>query len=477
MNIHDLVKIRPHERQIAWQRLEFTAFLHYGINTFTNREWGLGNESPSLYNPSRLDTDQWCEALVSAGIRACILTAKHHDGFCLWDTALTDHSVMASKQPVDVIARLSASCEKYGLKLGLYLSPWDRHEQRYGSGKQYDDFFCGQLEEIMSRYGKLYSLWFDGACGEGPNGKKQIYDWERYYALVRRLQPDAVIASVGPDVRWIGNEAGSTRSSEWSVVPSRLKDAHKITEASQQEDSAAFRERRLTHQDEDLGSRKILENEKDLIWYPAEVDVSIRPGWFYHPEEDNKVKSPETLLDMYEKSAGGNAVLLLNIPPDTEGRIHETDRLVLAELGRRIKNIFDLNLLDQAGVMVRADTQDPAHTAENALADDERFWRPAGETEKAEIEITFPGPVKLSRLALQEQIRESQRIENFSVFVQPENSAGGAWENIFTGTTVGYKKICPLPPRKTSALKIIIEQSRGFPTLRFIGAYQDRNSR
>jgi alpha-L-fucosidase len=468
MDIKSLVQIKPAERQIAWQGLGFTAFLHFGMNTFTNREWGTGQEDPSLYNPSRLDTDQWCEALKSAGIRACVLTAKHHDGFCLFDTAFTKHSVMSSPCPKDVAAMLAASCEKYELKLGLYLSPWDRHEQCYGSGKQYDDFFCAQLEEILTRYGKLYSLWFDGACGEGPNGKKQYYDWDRYYALIRRHQPDAVIASVGPDVRWIGNEAGVTRPSEWSVVSARLQDVHRIAEDSQQEDNAEFRVRPIIQ--EDLGSRKVLANESELIWYPAEVDVSIRPGWFYHPDEDDKLKPLETLLHFYETAAGGNAVLLLNIPPDREGRIHETDCRRLEELGTAIRGIFSVNLLERASA--RADTEDPAHPAANILRGDESYWRPASECEQAEIEITLPRRMKISHIDLREQIRESQRIEVFSINAK---TAEG-WKKIYSGTTVGYRKICRFHPLETDCLRVTIEQSRLYPTLCFAGAYLEGNS-
>ena len=463
MDVNELVEIRPQERQIAWQKLEFTAFLHYGMNTFTNSEWGSGKESPSLYNPSCLDTDQWCEALKAAGIRACILTAKHHDGFCLWNTNFTDHSIMYSPKPVDVVEQLAASSEKYGLKLGLYLSPWDRHESCYGSGKPYDDFFCGQLEELLTRYGKLYSLWFDGACGEGPNGKKQVYDWERYYNLIRRHQNDAVIAISGPDVRWIGNEAGATRPSEWSVVPARMRDTGKIAENSQKTDDGSFRERLIRWEDEDLGSREALKNEKELVWYPAEVDVSIRPGWFYHPNENDKVKSLESLLNIYERSIGGNAVLLLNVPPDTEGRIHIEDCRRLKELGEKIEGIFGENLLKDV-LHISSDVEDISHPAENILKNDESFWQPI--KEKAKLEIILAKKAKISCLVIQEQIRESQRIESFSIYAKTDE-----WQKIYTGTTVGYKKICRFNPVETSGLRILIEESRISPTLRFAGAY------
>ncbi|MDR0568827.1 MAG: alpha-L-fucosidase [Spirochaetaceae bacterium] len=465
MDLQKLTAVKPQTRQIEWQKLGFTAFLHYGMNTFTNREWGTGKENPGQYRPARLDTDQWCEALQSAGIKACVFTAKHHDGFCLWDTAYTTHSVMSSPCPQDVVASLAKSCGKYGLKLGLYLSPWDMHEPSYGSGQAYNDFFCGQLEELTTRFGKLYSLWFDGACGEGPNGKKQIYDWDRYYALIRRHQPDAVIASVGPDVRWIGNEAGGTRASEWSVVSAKLQNAHKIAADSQQSDDTRFREQGVKHQDEDLGSRQALQNETDLVWYPAEVDVSIRPGWFYHAEEDDKVKPLETLLHFYETSVGGNAVLLLNIPPDTDGRIHESDCQRLGALGGRLQAIFSRNLLDEPGTLIRAESADIT----GLLRDRDEYWKSSAET--VEIEIALPGPRKLSHLVLQEEIRESQRIESFSVFSVSADSSNP--KKIYAGTTVGFKKICRFDPVETDRIRIIIKASREFSTLRFAGAYFD----
>lgn len=216
------VSITPSPRQLAWQQLEFYAFFHFGINTFTNREWGDGSENPALFDPDALDADQWVQAVKKAGMRAVILTCKHHDGFCLWPSAFTDHSVKNSpwkNGQGDMVREVSDACRRHGLKFGVYLSPWDRHDSRYGTGKAYDDYYVDQLTELATNYGELFCFWFDGACGEGKNGKKQSYDWLRYYATVRRLQPDAVISVCGPDVRWCGNEAGVCRSSEWSVVP------------------------------------------------------------------------------------------------------------------------------------------------------------------------------------------------------------------------------------------------------------------
>jgi alpha-L-fucosidase len=354
--------------------------------------------------------------------------------------------------------------------MGIYLSPWDRHEKTYGSGKPYDDYFCAQLEEVLTGYGEMYAVWFDGACGEGPNGKKQVYDFDRYYALIRSLQPNACISVAGPDVRWCGNEAGETRPSEWSVLPCRMRDTEKIAAASQQSDDDKFRLRPLKASDADLGSRAALENEKELIWYPAEVNTSIRPGWFYHDVEDAKVKPLEKLLDIYEKSVGGNANFLLNIPPDTEGRIHKEDCIRLKEMGASLSKMFSRNLLDDSAAEIRADSEEQSHSAASLIRDDETFWRPAGETERAQIFIRFSQTKRVGRIVLAEQIRESQRIEAFSVYAGDGN---GKETKMYEGTTVGWKKICAFPALQTASLRIVIEASRLYPTLRFLGIYGD----
>ena len=469
--ISKLTAVRPDERQIKWQELGFTAFFHFGVNTFTNVEWGSGKEDPKVFDPKKLDTDQWCKAVKNAGIKACILTVKHHDGFCLWDTIYTDHSVMASKKPVDVAGLFVDSCRRYGLKPGFYLSPWDMHEPTYGSGKAYDDFFCGQLEELTTGFGELYTLWFDGACGEGPNGRVQEYDWERYFEIIRKNQRQAVISIMGPDVRWIGNEAGITRKSEWSVVSTRLQNRDTIAAASQQSDEI----KPLSPMDEDLGSQSALKNENELCWYPAEVDVSIRPGWFYHPEEDDKVRSVDDLLHIYESSVGGNAVLLLNIPPDTDGWINKHDEKRLKELGETIKEIYKTNLCVSATVRVVEDAPNTAaptapnnenrQTISKILKDDDDYW--CSDTETATIQIDFPQKQTIRRLVLNEQIRQSQRIEAFEVYAKNETD----YQHIYSGTTVGFKKICAFKAVTTESLKIKIINTREHPTLRHIAAY------
>lgn len=275
----ELIKVVPSKRQLAYQATEFYAFFHFGMNTYTNREWGDGTEDPEIFNPTEFDARQWVEAAKSAGMKGVILTCKHHDGFCLWPTKYTAHSVTASpwkNGQGDIVRDVADACREYGMKFGIYLSPWDRNQPCYGSGKEYNDYYISQLTELLTGYGDIFSVWLDGACGEGPNGKKQVYDWERYYACVRKYQPDACICVCGPDIRWCGNEAGDVRKSEWSVVPARTALAESVQEKSQQSDDAEFRQRKITSDMEDLGSREVLKGENDLIWYPAEINTSIR---------------------------------------------------------------------------------------------------------------------------------------------------------------------------------------------------------
>lgn len=430
------VLVTPSKRQLAWQETEFYAFIHFSVNTFTNREWGDGTEPPSCFAPTRLDPAQWARCIRDAGMKGAILTCKHHDGFCLWPSRYTDHTVAASPCPRDVVREFSEACRRYGLKFGVYLSPWDRHSALYGTGKPYDDYFVNQLRELLTNYGPVFSVWLDGACGEGPCGKRQSYDWERYYAVVRELQPDACISVCGPDVRWCGNEAGYTRKSEWSVVPRRTRDTEKIQEKSQTGDTAEFRQRKISAGDEDLGSRDAVRDEPDLVWYPAEVNTSIRPGWFYHPEEDGQVKSPEELIRIYESSVGGNASFLLNIPPTPEGLIHENDAARLRELGAYLRETYRRDLAEEARITRTEDT----------------------------VHLLWPEPVKLSRIVLMEDITQSQRVEAFAVY------DGGGTE-IYSGTVIGYKKIVPLENCVTDRLTIRILSSRQEPRLIFTGVY------
>ena len=433
------LRVTPSPRQLAWQRTEFYAFVHFSINTFTNREWGDGTESPVLFDPSRLNADQWADCIQSAGMKGAILTCKHHDGFCLWPSRYGDHTVARSPYKNgagDVVREFSDACRRRGLKFGVYLSPWDRHHPLYGTGRPYDDYFVHQLRELLTGYGPVFSVWLDGACGEGPSGKRQVYDWERYYAVIRELQPEACISVCGPDVRWCGNEAGHTRPSEWSVVPERTRNTEKIKEKSQSEDGAAFRQRPVSAGDEDLGSREAVRDEESLVWYPAEVNTSIRPGWFYHPEEDGMVKSLEELVRIYESSVGGNAAFLLNVPPAPEGLIHETYAARLRELGAYLRETYRHNLAENAQIA----------------------------REENRITVRWETPVEVFRIVLMEDIARSQRVESFSIL-------DGGGKTLYEGTVIGYKKIIPLQRCLADQITVRIRDSRGTPHIAFVGVY------
>lgn len=460
-----LTGIVPSERQLAFQRLEFYAFIHFTVNTFTDKEWGDGTESPQIFAPSSLDAEQWVKAVISAGMKGLILTCKHHDGFCLWDTKTTAHSVMNSPYSRDVVREVSDACRKHGIKFGVYLSPWDRNSPLYGRGKDYDDFFIAQLTELLTGYGDVFSVWFDGACGEGPNGRKQYYDWERYYSVIRRLQPGACISVCGPDVRWCGNEAGHTRPAEWSVVPKRAADSEIISEKSQHEDSEEFRQRRVDARDTDLGSRELLADEQELIWYPAEVNTSIRPGWFWHESENDKVKSVQELADIYFRSVGGNCTFLLNIPPTKAGLLHENDVRRLAELGEFLGAAFEYDLIPESELC--CDGAAPGHGIENVTTDDpDGYYMPVSES--AVITVKLGQKEALGYLVIKENIKLSQRIESFAVDILED----GGFREICSGTTVGYKRIVPLGGIETDCLRIRITDSRLEPTVAFIGLYR-----
>jgi len=433
-----LSAVRPSARQLAWQRLEFYGFVHFGMNTMTDREWGPGHDDPALFDPAGLDAEQWVTALKRAGMAGVILTAKHHDGFCLWPSEVTAYTVAASPWRDgrgDLVAEVAGAARRHGLRFGVYLSPWDRTEASYGSGSGYDDFYCAQLTELLTRYGPIFSVWLDGANGEGPNGKRQQYDWERYYAVVRRLQPGAVISVCGPDVRWCGNEAGDTRPDEWSVVPRALLDAERTAARSQRADEPGFA-RLARSDDRDLGSRAaIAGHEDDLVWFPAEVNMSIRPGWFHHPAEDGAVRPADELYSLYLRAVGGNSCLLLNVPPDRGGRLCDADVAVLAELGRRIADLRARRIEFPSGGAI----------------------------------LAFDGPRSIEAVILGEDIAAGQRVERVVVHGRRD----GRWLPLAAAGTVGYQRILPFPPARVEALRIEIPEYRDTPVISRLAAVEE----
>lgn len=460
--------IVPSERQLKWQELEFYAFMHYGMNTYTNSEWGNGNEDPELFAPEKLDCRQWAKLCKLSGMRGIILTAKHHDGFCLWQTKYTDHSVASSKWKDgqgDVVAECAAACEEFGIKFGIYLSPWDRHEETYGTGEAYNEFFRNQLRELLSNYGDIFCVWFDGACGEGKNGKKQEYDWESYYEIVRELQPDAVINVVGPDVRWCGNEAGVCRKSEWSVVP-YYHSAHAVI-AAQSQKSVTKPPKKVNPTALDLGSRKAIKKCNNLIWYPAEVNTSIRKGWFYHPDDDYNVKPLSKIMEIYYNSVGANASFLLNVPPMPDGKINEKDIETLLSVGAQLEIDFNENLAEGSAITDNRHL-DKKHTGQMALsADPDEYWHSGDDPEGAELVLDLGDEYDIDKIVLGEHIRTGQQIEKFTLYAQLE----GEWKKLASETVIGHKRICRFKEIRVRYFKLVINKARCFATINKFEAY------
>jgi len=445
-------RVVPSNNQLSWQGREMIAFAHFGMNTFTDREWGDGQESPALFNPSDFDARQWVRVLKDAGMKMLILTAKHHDGFCLWPTATTVHSVKSSpwrNGEGDVVAEVSRACREAGLAFGVYVSPWDRHEPGYGDSPRYNEFFRTQLRELLTRYGDISEVWFDGANGEGPNGKRQVYDWPSYYRVVRELQPNAVIFGMAPDVRWVGTESGYGRETEWSVIPLTLRDAAAIRPGSLHPLDDAFVPGDLTAAD--LGSRDAIRAASVLAWYPAETDVSIRPGWFYHAAQDPRVKTPEKLVDIYFSSVGRNGVLLLNVPPDTRGRISDADERSLSGMRAILERTFAATVAGPSASRVFPTTDRPM-----------TFEVPLGNENVFDVAM------------LQEDIRQGQRVEAFRLDV----CVGEVCREFARGTTIGHKRLLRFPEVRTAAsqgdgrVRLTIEQSRGTPVVSAVGLYK-----
>jgi alpha-L-fucosidase len=405
---------RPSPSQLAWHRRELALFLHFGVNTFTDREWGDGTEDPRVFAPTALDARQWTRAARAGGFHTVILTAKHHDGFCLWPSALTTHSVASSPWQQgrgDVVRELADAARADGLGLGLYLSPWDRHEPSYGSGERYNDFYCGQLTELLTRYGPVTEVWFDGANGEGPNGRRQEYDWPRIHRVVRRWQPEAVIFSdAGPDIRWAGNERGVAGEPNWCTVDPRTVPRPGVSG--------------------DAVTQSLLHGDPDgSVWRPAECDVSIRPGWFWHPAEDTQVRTEAGLLDLYLSSVGRNSGLLLNVPPTREGLLHAVDVARLAGFDALRRSIFEHDLARSARITTS---------------------RGAGRS-TSWLQLDLPRPVAFDFVSLQEAIAHGQSITTFAI-----DRWNDSWVRMAEGTTVGYRRIVRVTPAATSRIRVSV---------------------
>ncbi len=443
----------PTAQQVEWQKMEYYMFVHFGPNTFTGVEWGDGKELPSVFDPTDLDCRQWAATAAAAGMKGIIITAKHHDGFCLWPSAQSTHTVRESpwkEGKGDVLRELSNACSEYGLKFGVYLSPWDQNHPAYGT-PQYNEIFAATLTEVLSGYGEVFEQWFDGACGEGPNGKRQVYDWPQFHNTVFRHQPRAIIFSdIGPGCRWIGNERGFAGETNWSRL-----------------DTVGFAPGHLSPPLDTLNQG----NVHGAAWIPGEVDVSIRPGWFYSPSTDDQVKSVAQLMDIYYKSVGRNANLLLNVPPDRRGRIHPADSARLIDLRGAIDSIFatDLALGAQA---TASHTRGKRFAAGNLTDGDyDTYWTTGDDVRDAVVELRLPSLQRFNHLVLQEYIPLGQRVAGFSA--EFYDHAAGAWRELTHGTTIGYKRILTFPAVQTTLVRITISDALACPVLSAVSLYMN----
>lgn len=410
--LQQAARVRPSKKQLDWFAMESYAFVHFSPNTYTDREWGLGDEPESIFNPQKLDCDQWAEAIASAGLKGMVLTAKHHDGFCLWPSKYTEHSVKNSPFKGDVVKLASEACRRHGLKFGFYLSPWDRNSPYYGT-PAYNDYFCNQLTELLTGYGEIFYVWFDNACGEGPNGKKQVYDFPRYFELIHRYQPNAVIFNdFGPDVRWCGNEAGVARHSEWAVVPTELchyAQAQTGPGPLADQGDLSF----LYNTEEEIGTLSQILYSRGLAFVPSEIDMSIRPGWFWH--ENEEPHSLERLFRTYLTSVGANACFNLNIPPNRDGLFDTRDVCRLKEYGDLLQKEFGTPIPARVEKVPGCPPSQPKYTVT---------------FEKSQADIKY--------VVLAEDLAQGQRVESFHIVRNDEKLAA------YCGTCIGHKRICPL---------------------------------
>ncbi len=439
--IYPALRQLPTKQQLAWHEKEFYLFVHFGPNTFTDKEWGEGTEPEDIFNPTQLDCRQWCRIAKAAGAKGIIITAKHHDGFCLWPSNYSKHTVRESKWKDgkgDVLKELSQACKEYGLKFGVYISPWDRNHPAYGTEK-YNDVFVNMMKEIFTNYSPIWELWWDGANGEGPNGKKQVYDWRRFENTVRQLSPKTVVFSdIGPDIRWVGNENGFAGKTNWNYL-----------------DTAGFKR--------GLGAPPIDTlihgNVNGRYWIPAECDVSIRPGWFWHADEDDKVKTSEQLFDLYLKSVGRGANLLLNVPPDRRGLISDADSAALVQFKKLRDESFNNNLLKQASSYYEFSPKDITF----------RSIEP-GEAFGANLQnftVELPQSSTMNCIILREAIHLGQSICKFRIVMYDKTKK----INEIFGTTIGRKRIITFPATTITSFKVYLDDARGIDNISGVAAY------
>ncbi len=433
----------PSKSQLAWHEMEFYLFVHFGPNTFTDKEWGHGDEPEDIFNPTLLDCKQWAKVAKQAGAKGIIITAKHHDGFCLWPSKYSTHTVRESKWrngKGDVLKELSQACKEYGLKFGVYISPWDRNHPKYGT-PEYNDVFVNMMKEIFTNYGPIWELWWDGANGEGPNGKKQVYDWDRFKKTVKTLSPNTVVFSdVGPHIRWVGNENGIAGKTNWNYL-----------------DTVGFTPGAGAPSTDILNSGNML----GKTWIPAECDVSIRPGWFWHENENDKVKTPEQLFDLFLKSVGRGANLLLNVPPDRRGKIHPNDSSSLIGFKKLLDNNFGKTLINEKGTHLSF-----SHHDSIIVSADKRTVEIKDYKQNA-CKIDFKEARYINTVVIRENLKYGQRVKSFVIQLLDERNQS----HYMQGTTIGFQRILTFPKMKTAFIAIRFLDSFGNPMINGVDAY------
>ncbi len=450
----------PTDRQLAWQQMEMNAFIHFTTNTFTDKEWGYGDESPKVFNPTELNAEQWVSTLKKAGFKGVILTCKHHDGFCLWPSKYTEHSVKNSlwkKGKGNVVQEVHDACRKFGLKFGIYLSPWDRNRADYGT-PSYVEYYRNQLKELFSMYSPVFEMWFDGANGGdgyygGAREKRKIdgktyYDWPTTLSMIRQIAPNVIFFSdAGPDIRWCGNERGYIGKTNWNTISTDTLYAGK----------------------HGLGKLLNTGSEDGKQWVPAEVDVSIRPGWFYHAKEDTLVKSPKKLFDIYLTSVGRGTNLLLNVPPDRRGLFHENDVEALLGWRKLLDEAFSVNLALNA--KAKANTyrgKSKEYAASNITdANPETYWATNDGVTNGSVEIDMSGKKLVKYVLLQEYIKLGQRVKSFTIDVWQ----GDNWQQVGEATTIGYKRIVKINPVETNKIRVNILDAKACPVISNVEVY------
>ncbi len=436
----------PNPSQLAWQQLEYYAFIHFGMNTFTDHEWGEGRAHPDTFNPTSLDCRQWARVVRDAGMKGMIITAKHHDGFCLWPSGTTTYTVQKSKWREgkgDVLKEMSAACREYGLKFGVYISPWDRNHPLYGT-PAYNRVYKEQWREVLTGYGDVFEAWLDGA---NDQKKRMVYDFNGFFQTIRKYQPNAVIFSdAGPDIRWVGNEKGTAGETNWA------------TRDNEGSFPGFADEKALNIGDEDGAS-----------WIPAECDVSIRPGWFYHSNDDDKVKSVAQLMEIYYSSVGRNANLLLNIGVDRRGLLNEHDIVRLMEFRKARDEAFKTNLARGRVTASNVRGNDKEYGGEKVLdGRPDTYWATEDGVTKAWLEIDFGREIEFNRFLAQENIALGQRVKRFSLRVWKNER----YETIAQQTTIGYKRILVFPMVRTRKLQLVIEESKASPMITKIQVFK-----